>query len=196
MTADPANDPFARFQAWLDEATESEPDDPTAMTVATVGPTGAPSARMVLMRGFDTRGVVFYTNTESRKGQELDAHPMAALVFHWKSLRRQVRIEGPVARVSDSEADAYFHSRPRGSQIGAWASDQSRVMEGRWDLEKRVARMAARHAVGEVPRPPHWTGYRVTPESFEFWSDKPFRLHERVLFTRDGDGWTRSLLYP
>lgn len=196
MTADPANDPFAQFQAWLDEAAESEPNDPTAMTVATVGPSGTPSARIVLMRGFDSRGIVFYTNTESRKGQELDAHPHTALVFHWKSLRRQVRIEGPVARVSDAEADAYFRSRARGSQIGAWASDQSRVMEGRWDLEKRVARMAARYAIGEVPRPPHWTGYRVTPESFEFWSDKPFRLHERVLFTRDGDGWTRSLLYP
>lgn len=189
-------DPLARFRDWLDEATARETNDPTAMTVATSDASGAPSARMVLLKDVDDRGFVFYTNADSRKGVELDSNPRAALVFHWKTLRRQVTVGGPVERVSDEEADAYFASRARGSQIGAWASDQSRPLTGRFELEKKVARFAAKFGAGRVPRPPNWVGYRVVPHRIEFWTDKPFRLHERTLFVRAGAGWTESRLYP
>lgn len=196
MSTDSSDDPLAMFHALLEEATRKEPNDPTAMTVATATADGVPSARMVLLKEADARGFVFYSNTQSRKGDELAANPRAALVFHWKSMRRQVRVEGTVERVTDAEADAYFASRARGSQVGAWASDQSRPMDGRFDLEKRVARFAARFGVGSVPRPPHWTGYRVVPTAYEFWTDKPFRLHERIRFDRAGDGWAVSRLFP
>lgn len=197
MAETPKNDPIALFQAWLAEAHDSEPNDPTAMTVATADSDGMPSARMVLLKDADDRGFVFYTNTESQKGRELDAGKGAALVFHWKSLRRQVRVCGAVERVGDAEADAYFATRARGSQIGAWASDQSRPLGGRFELEKRVAKFAAKFGVGTVPRPPHWTGYRVIPREIEFWRDKPFRLHERVVYTREDDGtWTIGRIFP
>lgn len=196
MTETADDDPIEMFHEWLREAETSETNDPTAMTLATADRSGRPSARMVLLKGADDRGFVFYTNTESHKGLELDANPYAALVFHWKSLRRQIRIEGAVERVADAEADAYFASRARGSQIGAWASSQSRPLGGRFDLEKRVAQYAAKFGVGEVPRPPHWTGYRVTPDLLEFWRDKPFRLHERLVFRRDGNRWETDRLFP
>ncbi len=190
------DDPLEIFTTWLQEAQESEINDPTGMALATVGPDGMPSLRMVLLKGHDAEGFVFYTNYESRKGGQLQAHPKAALLFHWKSLRRQVRIEGPVEQVSAAEADAYFDSRPRQSQIGAWASDQSRPLEGRFQLEKRVALYAAKHAVGKVPRPPHWSGFRVVPELIEFWQDGAFRLHDRLVYHRDGAAWRTERLFP
>lgn len=192
-----AHDPLALFDAWLAEAVASEPNDPNAMAVATVDADGQPSVRMVLLKEHDARGFVFYTNFESRKGQALLAHPQAALLFHWKSLRRQIRIEGDVEQVSDAEADAYFTSRPRDSRIGAWASDQSRPMPSRATFLKRIAEYGTRYAIGDVPRPPHWSGFRVVPRRFEFWKDMPFRLHERRIFTPYADGgWAEHLIYP
>jgi pyridoxamine 5'-phosphate oxidase len=191
-----ASEPWELFATWLDEASRSEPNDATAMALATVGADGMPDVRMVLLKGADESGFVFYTNIESAKGQELAANPQAALVLHWKSLRRQVRARGAVTKVSDAEADAYFQSRARDSRIGAWASQQSRPLESRFALEKAVAFYAAKHAIGEVPRPPYWTGYRIAPISIEFWHDRPFRLHDRLVFTRAGEGWSKTRLYP
>lgn len=191
------DDPFVTFGQWLAEATKSEPNDPTAMALATVGADGMPSSRMVLLKDFDVRGFVFYTNLGSQKGRELLAHPKAALLFHWKSLRRQVRVQGTVVAVTAAEADAYYASRPRDSRIGAWASKQSQTMEGRWVLEKRVAEYALKFGVGDIPRPEHWSGFRVTPEIIEFWKDGAFRLHDRVRMERQADGgWSRAVLYP
>jgi pyridoxamine 5'-phosphate oxidase len=192
-----ADDPHALFDAWFAEARNSEPNDADAMALATVGVDGRPSARIVLLKGHDARGFVFYTNSESRKGGELAANPEAALVFHWKSLRRQVRIEGAVSPVSAAEADAYFATRSRDSQLGAWASDQSRPLDSRAAFEARYAALKADHEGREVPRPPHWWGYRLVPDRIEYWSDRPHRLHERRLFTLGPDGhWTEGLLYP
>jgi pyridoxamine 5'-phosphate oxidase len=192
------NDPFMLFAEWLKDAEKSEPNDPNAMTLATVDEEGLPNARMVLLKDFDDKGFVFYTNYESQKGQEIQATMKAALVFHWKSLRRQVRVRGVVEKVTEAEADAYFNSRPRDSRIGAWASAQSRPLEGRFALEASVAMYAAKYAIGTVPRPPHWSGFRIMPLSIEFWHDRPFRLHDRVVFRRavpNGE-WDKAKLYP
>jgi pyridoxamine 5'-phosphate oxidase len=192
----PEGDPIALFEGWLREATALEVNDPNATTLSTVDAEGMPDARMVLLKDFDQRGFVFYTNFDSAKGRELLANPKAALSFHWKSLRRAVRVRGDVETVTDAEADAYFASRARSARIGAWASDQSRPMPDRFALEKRVAETGLRFGLGAVPRPPNWSGFRVVPRSMEFWRDRPFRLHERLVFARAGDGWTTSRLYP
>lgn len=193
-----AQDPFALFGDWFEDARRKEPNDPNAMSLATVDADGLPNVRMVLLKGVDTDGFVFYTNYESQKGGEILASGKAALCFHWKSLERQVRVRGTVAPVSDEEADAYFRSRPRDSRIGAWASQQSRPLESRFALEKAVAKFAAKHAIGEVPRPPYWSGFRITPLAMEFWHARPFRLHDRLVFRRKSaeDRWTTEKLYP
>lgn len=189
-------DPIEMFSQWLAEAEEAETVDANAMTLATATPDGVPSARMVLLKGADQAGFTFYTNLGSDKALELDANPVAALCFHWKSLQRQVRVSGPVEKVDDAEADAYFASRPRASRIGAWASKQSQPLENRFELEKRVAEYTAKFHVGDIPRPEFWSGYRVVPESIEFWSNRAFRLHERLVFKRSGDGWTMKTIFP
>jgi pyridoxamine 5'-phosphate oxidase len=193
-----ADEPFRLFGAWLGEATAAEPRDPTAMTLATIDADGLPNARMVLLKGVDERGFVFYTNIDSQKGRELDVHPLAALVFHWKSLNRQVRVRGSVERVTEAEADAYFATRPKQAQIGAWASKQSAPLESRLAFEKAVALYAAKYALGTVPRPPNWSGYRIMPLRIEFWHDRPFRLHDRIEFTRTdlSAPWSKTRLYP
>ena len=193
-----AGDPFVLFGQWFTDAKQKEPNDANAMALATVDAQGAPDVRMVLMKDFDAAGFVFYTNLKSAKGVELAANPKAALLFHWKSLRRQVRVRGAVRPVSAQEADEYFASRARDARIGAWASDQSRPLEGRFALEKRVAQFAAKFGLGEVPRPPHWGGYRLAPVDFEFWRDRPFRLHDRLSFTRADPGapWATQRLFP
>lgn len=190
-------DPFARFREWMAEAEAQEPADANAMTVATATPDGRPSARVVLLKGVDERGFVFYTNLGSRKSSELMANPHVALLFHWKSLARQIRIEGVVEPVTDAEADAYFATRARISRLGAWASDQSCVLDDRLTLERRLAEYEAKYPGEAVPRPPHWSGYRVLPDSFEFWQNMPFRLHDRTTYARDADGgWTVGKLFP
>jgi pyridoxamine 5'-phosphate oxidase len=205
MSVEPTGDnlPFTMFESWLDDATRSELNDPTAMTLATCSPDGRPSARMVLLKGVDDagaadRGFVFYTNLQSRKSDELRAQPAVTLLFHWKTLRRQVRIEGAAQPVSEAEADAYFVTRPRLSRLGAWASDQSRPLDDRATLERRLADMGARFPGQDIPRPAHWGGWRVVPEAFEFWQDMPFRLHDRTVFQRSAGagGWVSGKLYP
>lgn len=192
-----AKDPFALFSQWMEDAKSSEPEDPNALSLATVDADGLPNVRMVLLKGFDERGFVFYTNFESQKGTEILASMKAAMCFHWKSLRRQVRIRGEVSTVDDAEADEYYNSRARGSRIGAWASQQSRPLESKFALEKEVAKYAAKYAVGDIPRPPHWSGFRISPSYMEFWQDGQFRLHDRVMFRRDGEGpWTSNRAYP
>ncbi len=194
----PRNDPMALFAAWMDEAAKSEPDDANTMALASVDEQGRPNVRMVLLKDADTRGFVFYTNLESAKGRELQNRPDAALCFHWKTLRRQVRIRGPVSPVGDAEADAYFASRPKESQIGAWASAQSRPMKGRFALEREIAKYAVKYAVAKVPRPPCWSGLCVTPLEIEFWRDRPFRLHDRLVYRRSAPdkAWQTERLYP
>jgi pyridoxamine-phosphate oxidase len=192
------NEPFALFGSWLKDAEASEPNDPNAVAVATVDEHGLPNVRMVLLKGYDNRGFVFFTNFESQKGREILGQKKAAMCFHWKSLRRQVRLRGEVEVVSDAEADEYFRSRPVGSRIGAWASKQSRPLESRFALEKAVAEYTARYAIGDIPRPPYWSGFRIKPLSIEFWHDRKFRLHDRIEFRRDtpdGD-WHKVRMYP
>jgi pyridoxamine 5'-phosphate oxidase len=193
-----ADEPLRLFATWFAEARRSEPVNPDAMTLATVGRDGLPNARMVLLKGFDERGFVFYTNRDSIKGHELAEEPKAALTFYWKSLQRQVRLRGPVETVSSEEADAYFASRSRMAQIGAWASKQSAALESRLAFEKAIARFTAKFAIGAVPRPPYWSGYRVVPNEIEYWQERPFRLHDRVSFTRASLNapWTKTRLYP
>ncbi|TYC52807.1 pyridoxamine 5'-phosphate oxidase [Rhodobacterales bacterium] len=190
--------PFELFGEWLEEAGGTEPNDPNALSLATVDETGLPNVRMVLLKGFDERGFVFYTNFESAKGRELLSAGKAAMCFHWKSLRRQVRIRGLVQEVSQEEADEYYRSRPRGSRIGAWASKQSRPLESRFALEKEVAKYTAKFGIGDIPRPEHWSGMRLVPLSLEFWHDRPFRLHDRIVFKREepGQEWAKERLYP
>ena len=193
-----ADEPFALFEAWLNEAIKSEPNDPNAMALATVDPEGLPNVRMVLMKGFDADGFVFYSHIASQKGRELAANPKAALLFHWKSLRRQVRIRGNVTPVTEAEADSYFATRPKQAQIGAWASKQSQELESRFAFEQAFAKVAAKHMIGEVPRPPGWSGWRIKPSRIEFWHDRPFRLHDRIEFRRDAAGqpWSKTRMYP
>jgi len=196
MSNRPISEPYEQFRRWFAEAEATEPNDPNAMAIASVGADGQPSVRMVLLKDADERGFVFYTNYESRKGRQLQETRKAALLFHWKTVGRQVRAEGPVETVTAAEADAYFATRHRSSQIGAWASQQSRPLESRFELEKRVAAYAAKYAIGAVPRPPYWSGFRIVPDRIEFWENKPFRLHDRLVYHRVGDGWTTEKLYP
>jgi len=193
-----AAEPFGLFAAWFAEACQQEPSDPNAMALATVDKTGLPDVRMVLMKGYDADGFVFYSHVTSPKGRELAANPKAGLLFHWKSLRRQVRIRGLVSPVTDAEADEYFATRPKQAQIGAWASKQSQPLESRFAFEQAIAKVAAKHVIGEVPRPPGWSGWRIAPTRFEFWHDRPFRLHDRIEFRREavGAAWTKVRLYP
>ena len=190
------NEPFSLFGTWLKEAESAEPNDPNGLALATIDADGMPNVRMVLLKSFDLDGFVFFTNYESRKGQELLGQKKAAMVFHWKSLRRQVRVRGDIETVSDAEADAYFETRARGSRIGAWASKQSRPLESRFALEKAVAEYTMKFGIGHIPRPAHWSGFRLRPVSIEFWADRPFRLHDRVEFIRAGKGWEKVRMYP
>lgn len=196
MDVTPYQEPFEEFDRWYAEAREKEPRDANAMTLASATVDGRPSARVVLLKGVDPRGFVFYTNFTSRKGEELVANPRAALCFHWKSLLRQVRIEGVTERVSDAEADAYFATRARDSQLGAWASEQSRPLESRAVLERRVEEVSHRYRHKDVPRPPHWSGFRVVPQVIELWHDRPHRLHDRIVYHRSGVGWRKERLFP
>ncbi len=196
-TDHPETEPFAWFKAWMTEAEANEPSDPNAMTMVTVGAGGKPSARTVLLKGVDSRGFVFYTNTHSRKGDELNGNPWTSLLFYWKSLARQIRIEGRAEAVTAAEADAYFATRARISRLGAWASDQSEPLSGRDELERRLKHFEDKYAGGDIPRPPHWSGYRVLPDRFEFWQDMPFRLHDRTIFQRSPNGgWISGKLFP
>lgn len=190
------DEPLALFAEWFDLAKAKEPNDPNAMALATADADGLPDIRMVLLKDYDARGLTFFTNLDSAKGRQLADNPHAALLFHWKSIRRQVRFRGPVASVDPAEADAYFATRARGAQIGAWASAQSRPLEGRFALEKDIAMQTARFGFGPVPRPPHWSGFRLAPVAIEFWVNRPFRLHDRLLFRREGGAWVKTRLFP